>query len=269
MKRTHATAINVGFAWESVDGTRKVIQIDESRGIAAVQTGDNRFPQVMRLADIPNEIKFDTKQLEQRQKGRRAAEEREAKEAAEKAAREDTHGFAEQFGAMRRQKILDALLKQRSYKGQFMPVKELVEQLYREGYQVKPHSKFKLIAESPDGSSFWTQRDLTKTAIDYLRYLQDKHVKAAAKERTMNDKTKRQIVAALIRADRRDLAQLFVRRTRVRAEKDVRKEIMQFFKENPNPPDSEVHKLAEDLGIDPHKLETVIYSILSELLSKQ
>lgn len=268
MKRTHAApAINVGFSWESVDGTRKVVQIDESRGLAAVQTGDSRFPQVMRLTDIPGEIKFDTKQLEQRQKGKRAAEEREAKEAAEKAERENTYGFAEQFGAMRRQKVLDALLKPRSYKGQFMPVKELVEQLYRKGYQVKPHSKFKLIAESPDGS-FWTQRDLTKTAMDYLRYLQDKrvNVRAAAKGSAMNRSTKRQIVATLIRAGRRDLARVVVK---AEDKPDVRDEIMRFFKENPNPPDSKVHELAEKLNIDPHKLEAAIYSILSELLSKE
>lgn len=171
-----AVSVKVGLSWESVQGTRKVVQIDESRGLASIQTGDGRFLELLPLAEVPKEIEFDTKQLASRQKTQRSREEREAKEAADKAKRENTYGFAEQFGAMRKQKILDALLKQRSYDRQYMPVKELAERLYREGYEVKPHAKFKLIARSPDGT-FWTQRDLTKTAMDYLRYLKDKRVK--------------------------------------------------------------------------------------------
>lgn len=78
----------------------------------------------------------------------------------------------------------------------------------------------------------------------------------------MNRQTKRQVLATLIRAGRRDLA-----RCLVRAEPDVRSAVMKFFQENPYPKDSAVHGLAESLGIDPHKLETVIYGLLSDLLA--
>jgi len=43
--------------------------------------------------------------------------------------------------------------------------------------------------------------------------------------------------------------------------------IIQFFQENPNPDDSKVHDFAEKNNIDTHKLESVIYMILSDFLS--
>ncbi len=36
---------------------------------------------------------------------------------------------------------------------------------------------------------------------------------------------------------------------------------------NPNPPDKKIHSLAEKMGIQPDKLEAVIYSILSETVN--
>lgn len=72
---------------------------------------------------------------------------------------------------------------------------------------------------------------------------------------------KRDILATLIRAGRRDLA-------RVVAQPNLRGSIVQFFKQNPNPSDDQVHELAESLGVDPHEFETIIYSLLSEYLRK-
>lgn len=43
-------------------------------------------------------------------------------------------------------------------------------------------------------------------------------------------------------------------------------EIMNFFADNPNPPDDEVHAIAEKLGLDPDKFEEYIYSILGSIL---
>ena len=43
--------------------------------------------------------------------------------------------------------------------------------------------------------------------------------------------------------------------------------IMEFFKNNPYPEDSMVHKFAEENKIDPHKLETKIYELISTFLS--
>jgi len=42
--------------------------------------------------------------------------------------------------------------------------------------------------------------------------------------------------------------------------------ITKFFKDNPNPSDDMVHGLAQELGIDKHKFEEEIYSLLTELV---
>lgn len=42
--------------------------------------------------------------------------------------------------------------------------------------------------------------------------------------------------------------------------------IMDFFADNPSPPDEDIHDLAEKLGIDTHKFEAYIYSILGSIL---
>lgn len=50
---------------------------------------------------------------------------------------------------------------------------------------------------------------------------------------------------------------------------DLKSKIIEFFKANPNPNDDAVHAFAEKEGIDPHELETNIYSLLSERLSEE
>ena len=42
--------------------------------------------------------------------------------------------------------------------------------------------------------------------------------------------------------------------------------IMDFFADNPTPPDDDVHDLAEKLGLDAHKFEAKIYSVLGSIL---
>ena len=48
----------------------------------------------------------------------------------------------------------------------------------------------------------------------------------------------------------------------------VRGKIVDFIADNPSPSDDDVHKFADDQGINPHKLEEVIYGILSEIIEK-
>jgi hypothetical protein len=42
--------------------------------------------------------------------------------------------------------------------------------------------------------------------------------------------------------------------------------IMDFFADNPSPPDDKVHALGEKLGLDPDKFEEKIYQILGSIL---
>lgn len=47
---------------------------------------------------------------------------------------------------------------------------------------------------------------------------------------------------------------------------DIKIKIIDFFKKNPNPTDDQVHAFAEEENINPHELETSIYSILTKML---
>ncbi len=44
----------------------------------------------------------------------------------------------------------------------------------------------------------------------------------------------------------------------------VEEDVISFLKKHPNPKDSEVHKFAEDKGINTHKLEAVFYSLATK-----
>jgi hypothetical protein len=50
-------------------------------------------------------------------------------------------------------------------------------------------------------------------------------------------------------------------------DKALRSEIIKFFKANPQPTDVQMHGLAERLKIEPPELETLVYSILSDIIS--
>lgn len=48
----------------------------------------------------------------------------------------------------------------------------------------------------------------------------------------------------------------------------IQTKLIEFFKKNPNPPDSKVHQLAEQLKLPPDQLESKIYELLSDLLKR-
>lgn len=52
------------------------------------------------------------------------------------------------------------------------------------------------------------------------------------------------------------------------SKKEIKEKVLDFFKKNPNPSDKKVHKLAESLNIENHKLEEIIYGMLTNELKK-
>jgi len=50
----------------------------------------------------------------------------------------------------------------------------------------------------------------------------------------------------------------------VSAEKPSVEEVAKFFADNPNPPDSKLHKWAEEKGYDVHEVETLIYTFATK-----
>lgn len=50
------------------------------------------------------------------------------------------------------------------------------------------------------------------------------------------------------------------------AEDELKMKLMDFFKKNPNPPDSKVHAFADELGIEHDKVEAAIYALLTSYI---
>ncbi len=50
--------------------------------------------------------------------------------------------------------------------------------------------------------------------------------------------------------------------------KSLDMEIKKFLKKNPKPKDTQIHALAEKLGIDVHKFEEMVYQILGDMLKE-
>ena len=52
-----------------------------------------------------------------------------------------------------------------------------------------------------------------------------------------------------------------------RSQVELRKNLIDFFTENKDPTDKQVHQFAEQLGMDEHKLEEEVYGILSDFFA--
>lgn len=52
---------------------------------------------------------------------------------------------------------------------------------------------------------------------------------------------------------------------KIRISNDLRSKIIDFFNENPNPPDKELHKWAEKQGLEPSKAEEVAYQLATSM----
>lgn len=53
----------------------------------------------------------------------------------------------------------------------------------------------------------------------------------------------------------------------IKSNNKIQQDIIEFFQNNPYPEDEDVHSFAEKIGIDPDKLENIIYQILSTFVS--
>lgn len=166
---------SVGQSWDSIEGKKTIVKIEGDKVFVTIE--GRMGAQIYPLSEIESEIKFETRQYESRKGARDKAEKEKAKELEEQKAREDTHGFADKFPAMRRAKIIQTLLRQVKYKGSYVTVKEMVEDLRRKKYEVKDHPRFKRIAQQGEDGSFFDQKTVTKTGLDYLQYLNEKNVR--------------------------------------------------------------------------------------------
>jgi len=56
-------------------------------------------------------------------------------------------------------------------------------------------------------------------------------------------------------------------RTILEADGEISEMVREFFKENSSPTDDEVHALADELEVDKHRLEEIIYKMLGEFIT--
>lgn len=61
----------------------------------------------------------------------------------------------------------------------------------------------------------------------------------------------------------------YLREEKEKSKKEIIDRIKTFFAKNPNPSDSDIHALADELNIDPHEFEEYIYSILSNYIKNE
>lgn len=149
----------VGTTWRSTRGERRVVGRD-STGKYLVQTGDStRFQELVDADEIP---------------GIRARDEdnvRRKESIEEEVEDDDTDGFAEQFTARERGRIRKTLFESQGFSGKISIRRDAIRRLVGEGWRVESTSKFGRVLQDPTGQSLYTERDITKTAVDYAAYL--------------------------------------------------------------------------------------------------
>lgn len=158
----------VGRIWASPQGRRKVEQEGERGGVLyyAVSTEGVAGLQLLPASDLEEEIHRDEANVASRERGRAAAE----TEVAAETERIRWRGFTDSMTPRARARADKALSRQVSVRGEFAPRGEHVETMVKSGYRVRTDPKLGSILESPTGS-FFTQKDLTKTGLDYAEFL--------------------------------------------------------------------------------------------------
>ena len=165
-----ATDPNIGRTWEAQHGTREVTGTD-ALGRYKVRTpmiGGRDVEYLVSPEDLEQEIRLDVRGV---QAARERVEHKKAKEAeaaAERAEYENDRGFTADMPQIKRARILKVLDAGRSISGKSVRLRDWVPAMVDKGWHPnKDGTRF----ESPDESSFYEARDITKTAIDYARFL--------------------------------------------------------------------------------------------------
>jgi hypothetical protein len=151
--------VYVGLAWQSPQGTRTVI--NENNGRFAVQLEGARTAELFSEKDVLFEMRRDAANLASRHK---VAESRAA-ESSQQELEEDTQGFYDTMTPLQAHKARQALWVQQGFSGKYMTRKRFIEEKVAEGWTVEG-----VHFTGPDGR-YYTQKDITKTAIDYAKHL--------------------------------------------------------------------------------------------------
>ena len=169
-KENPASDVRIGRSWMSPRGERRIVQAGThpvtGENILGVSTAGSTIAEMIRESEIDSEIARDTKNYE----SRRAAQATASAEKQSKASHDSWQGFTDSMRPERRGRVVGALSKHVGVGGSFDERGRHVERLVASGYTVRDHPKFKRVLSSPDGT-FYTEKDLTSTALDYAIFL--------------------------------------------------------------------------------------------------
>lgn len=144
--------------WESTGGTRQVVDI--IAGKVFIKTGDSNLLAILPIEELEREIATDTSRLRRN----------EAEIIVLTPEQEKINAFAATFPAIRRPRIIATLSKSVTSGDNFVALAALINTKVQRGFTVVIHEKDKRRLSHRNGA-YHTERDLTKTGIDFAEYL--------------------------------------------------------------------------------------------------
>lgn len=161
----------LGKTWNSTRGIRTVVEVSPDGNKIAIKTEGEPFLQILPTHELEAEIILDGKRMD----FNRERAELQRKQEAEEVERRYTDGFAEQYSEPQRSRIISTLTRQVSVKNVFRSRRDHGRHLAALDYIVVTSRTGRRVTAS-DGS-FFAEKDLGKTLVDYIAYLTSRNVK--------------------------------------------------------------------------------------------
>ena len=170
---------NMGREWDSIWGRQKIVKVTQGKswaGIEDMYTARNYY--AGRLEEVISRQEYEltpayAKEQEERKRklvAKQEAEQREAKRESQINAEIDKFASSLGLSPMATARVKNALLLQVMVKGEMTTRKEWMEKALREGYTVG-RTKYGRVLMAPDGESFFTEKTVTKTGLDYAEFI--------------------------------------------------------------------------------------------------
>jgi len=159
----------VGFTWKSPRGERSVfgIQVDPSSGkqVYLIASEGSRSLELVPADEIERYVFVEESNYKSRKQARQQTIQAEQKQTTH----DSWSGFVDALTPTKKAKAIDALNKQVSVRGEFAARGDHIAHLVANGWRVQK-TKTGRVLEAP-GGTFLSERDLTKTALDFAEYL--------------------------------------------------------------------------------------------------
>lgn len=161
---------NIGRKW--MNGLGEEIEIESLKDgrYYTLKNGKVGGAPIIPAGELEQTIALDQRQYQDMLDRQQRVAQEEAAEAAAKAQREDTDGFAEQFPQVQRDRIRSTLAKSYNTPKGVMSLRDFVRQLVAEGRVVSEWDGERVLMD-PKTKDFQGQKQITKTGMDYAAYL--------------------------------------------------------------------------------------------------